>query len=131
MVTHADEIAQNDNADKRYLPRWGTNIQASWKKANDRQTQGGILKNLGCGGACISVDAPITLNETVHLTINLPWEPSIQVSGTVCWVGKEDDQKLAGIHFLNISSTFQDAILHHMRETENVNLADLWFKDWK
>ena len=113
------------------MPRWATNVYALWKKANDRQTQGGIIKNLGCGGACISVDTIFTLNETVHLTINLPWEPSIRVSGIVCWVGEKDNQKLAGIHFLNINDTIQEAILHHMLEAENIKLADLWFKGWK
>lgn len=131
MVTRAHEPTGKDNTDKRYLPRWQTNIHCLWQRDKDKQAQSGIIKNLGCGGTCLSSERGLILHDIVHLTINLPFEPSIRINGTVCWVSEQDHRKLAGIHFTNVNGTVQDTILQHMLEAEHIGLADFWFKDWK
>ena len=131
MVTHTQETVQKDNADRRYLPRWTTHLHALWKKTNAHQGRDGSIKNLSCAGECLRGDTVFAPHEAVHLVIDIPWEPPIRVDGIVCWVVEKNGQKSAGIRFLNVDDTVQDAILHYMLEAENINLADLWFKDWK
>lgn len=39
------------------------------------------------------------------MTIDLPWESPVRVRGVVCWVKEENDQKVAGVRFVNVDST--------------------------
>ncbi|MBN1870291.1 MAG: PilZ domain-containing protein [Candidatus Omnitrophica bacterium] len=131
MAINDQEMIQKDRAERRYLPRWETRIRAFWMKDTSHQAREGSIKNLSCAGACFCGDTVFSPNEVVHLTIDLPWESPIRVCGVVRWVDEGNGQKLAGIRFVNVDNMVCDAILHHMKEAEHVNLAEIWFKDWK
>lgn len=132
MDTYAQKTAQKDGKDRRYLPRWETDLPASWKKMNGNRVREGVVKSLGCGGACLSGDTVFAPNESILLTIKLSRQTSsIQIKGTVRWVGEKDDQKVAGIYFLNMEDTVQDQILHQALREENIVLRDYMFKEWK
>ena len=131
MVPYAQEAVQEEDNDRRFLPRWETNLSASWKRVNSNRIREGVVKSLGCGGARLIGDVVFAPNEAVHVMIELSDKTLIEVSGTVRWTGEEDGKRVAGIFFLNMDDTTHDAILHRALREQNVILKDYMFKGWK
>ena len=131
MDTYSRNAVQEEGNDRRFLPRWETNLLVSWKKVNGNCLRNGVVKSLGCGGARLYGDAVFAPHEAVHLIIELSDKTLIEVSGTVRWTGEEDGKRVAGIFFLNMDDATHDIILYRVLRDQNIILRDYMFNGWK
>ena len=131
MIAQMEDVFLQTGVDKRYLPRWSTQIRGLCRIEKEGKSVSAPVLNLSCGGACLVLNKPVHIIQKIDLAISFPLGSGVTATGSVRWVKKVDKQYYVGIHFINVSSAVQDAILKNMLNgVKRTEVAHFWFRGW-
>jgi len=88
-----------ESKNKRLKPRWDSQGHCMYRTNNDRNSHKGQVKDISCSGACITTNQDFAINQKIHLTIHMPDNNVVRVSGTAVWKRVNDIENMIGIQF--------------------------------
>ena len=124
--------------------RFDTSIPIQFQKSDIQTQLPSALINISLGGLSFSLAEPITIGNTVNISIDHV-VPPVQLKGTIRWCRKFTEQYEVGLEFNDLDDPFLSRMLRqvceiekyrtnqlqqHNRELTSQQAAEEWIKDY-
>jgi|GEM_PF-1533874 len=123
-------VAEANDSDSRYLPRWRVSNRAKYALGDVAQVDECETRDLSCTGACVKISKLVHPGEKIKLKIFLDQKNFVEVDGHVIWNKVNDEGRFAGISFDTASNDVQQNILDHAFELSPDEMVQHWFSGW-
>jgi len=112
--------------EKRKFVRFKATCRLSLSGTDSSPEISGVVKDIGMGGARISLDKPFAFSPhtVVSLTIVLP-QITLKVSGEV--VSQRDNEE-ASIRFVRMPDSYKEEIYNYISKYHRKELMDKWWE---